>query len=131
VAEVYSLTAARQAREEAIGGPRPVEFFGETFEFPPELPIDYGLLLDQGNLRGAVALMVGDDHVDRFMDLRPSANDLIEVARMYGVEMGESAPSAPPLNRAGRRSRATSNGGTSSTSATSAGGRVPSGAAAS
>lgn len=96
---IIDLGAARAARAEAHNDPVVLRWDADTeFTLPPELPADFALLAQDGDLRGAVAALFGDEDAGRFFALRPSMNDLTELAeaaaRVYGIEPGESPASA-------------------------------------
>jgi hypothetical protein len=116
--EVVDLDEMLAARREARGEKRTVIIGGTKFEVPPKLPSVYVRESTRPvpNIDRMVESLFGEA-ADEFWALLPDFEDadavLGEIGRkVYGIDPGESTPSAPPLNRAGRRSRATSSGST-------------------
>jgi hypothetical protein len=96
---IIDLGKARAARAEAHNDPVVLRWDDETeFTLPPELPADFALLAFEGDLRGSIVALLGDEDAARFFALRPSMNDVTELAesaaRVYGIEPGESPASA-------------------------------------
>lgn len=100
---VIDLGAARAAREaarsEAQRKPVTLAWSDDiSFELPVELPADFAMCAREGDLRGAVAALLGADKVEEFFALRPSMEDLNELveaaAPVYGITPGESPASA-------------------------------------
>lgn len=94
---VIDLAAARAARLEARGEPVTLKWSDDvSFLLPVELPADFALLANEQDFRGAVAALLGE-HAREFFELRPSMDDLTELAtaagRVYGMEPGESPAS--------------------------------------
>ena len=91
-----NLDAARAARAEASREPVTLTLDGKDITLPIELPADFALKASEGDLRGAVVALLGDD-ADWFFGLRPSMDDLnalVEGAgQAYGMREGESAAS--------------------------------------
>jgi hypothetical protein len=112
------LDARRAARSEAESQPHRVVFGGETFTFPPTVPLEALDLMAEGRFRHAFRLLLDDDTATaRFMAHRPDDGDLDELMRgLYGQTLGE--PSASPGSSAngGRPSKPTSRTTTTSTS---------------
>lgn len=99
---VIDLAAARAARVaargEAHGEPVTLRWSDDVeFVMPVEMPADFALLANDGDFRGAVGALLGDV-AEEFFALRPSMDDLNELARaageVYGVTPGESPASA-------------------------------------
>lgn len=95
---VIDLGAARVARAEAKNKPVVLKWDDKvSFTLPVEMPADFALLASEGNLRGAVAALIGDQ-TDAFFALRPSMDDLTSLAELagsvYGLTPGEAQASA-------------------------------------
>lgn len=87
---VVDLDAARAARAETNGGPLEVVLGGQTFELPAEMPLEVPVLFSAGDLRGGIALLVGDDRVDAFLATGLSDADVEELVRTgYGLALPE------------------------------------------
>lgn len=97
LSRVIDLDKSRAARLEGKGEPVVVKFNGQDFTLPAEMPVEFALDADAGDLRGAIVALVGDQAAD-FFALKPSVEDVGElvdsVERIYGVEPGE-APASP------------------------------------
>lgn len=94
---VIDLAAARVARLEAQHEPVVLKWDEDvSFRLPVEIPADFALCAVEGDLRGAVRALLGDD-AERFFALRPSMLDLEELAnaagKVYGLAPGESIAS--------------------------------------
>ena len=95
---VIDLASARAARAEAAAEPVTLKWDDETsFTLPAEMPADFLLLAQEGNLRGAVAALMGEQ-ADAFFALRPSMDDITALAELagdaYGMKPGEAPASA-------------------------------------
>lgn len=92
-----NLDEARAARSEANREPVTLMFSGVTFTLPVEMPADFALEAQQENLRAAVVALIGEQ-AEQFFQLRPSIDDITELAnaagRVYGVGPGEAGASA-------------------------------------
>lgn len=91
-----NLDKARAARREAAREPVVLTFGGKDHELPVELPVDYALCAQEGNLRGAINALLGDSAAtfvaDATMD---DLTSLIEMVNQeYGVAQGE-VPASP------------------------------------
>jgi hypothetical protein len=104
------------ARHEARGESHVVALGGQAVELPPKIPTAFVRAAAREDIEGMVVALFSDaapifwDAVPDWEDAEAVLNTLSRT--VYGVKVGESQPSEPPLNRAGRRSRATSNGST-------------------
>jgi hypothetical protein len=97
VERVIDLAAARVARLEAQHQPVVLKWDEKTsFALPVELPADFALLAMERDMRGAVSALLGEQ-AEEFFALRPSMDDLTELAnaagKVYGMEPGESQAS--------------------------------------
>lgn len=93
---VIDLDAARAARQETADDPAVIRFGGKDFELPRELPLDFAIAAQHGDLRGIVkALLNGQS--DEFFELGPSLQDVEmiadQAAHIYGVAVGDSSAS--------------------------------------
>lgn len=94
---VIDLAAARVARLEGKGIPVTLKWDeGITFTLPVELPADFAMSAQEGNMREAIAALIGE-RAEEFFALRPSMDDLKALADLaaerYGLTLGESAAS--------------------------------------
>jgi hypothetical protein len=102
------------ARHEERGENHYVKLGGETVELPPKVPTGYVRAATATDVDGMVDALFGKQapifwaNVPDWEDADTVLGKILE--QVYGLTQGESQPSALPLNRAGRRSRATSNG---------------------
>ena len=91
------LNAARAARAELDREPVFIEIGDDVYELPAELPAEFALVSAEGDLRGAVFALLGQEDAERFFSHRPSFDDLqamIEgVGASYGIEPGEAKAS--------------------------------------
>lgn len=95
---IIDLCAARAARAEAMREPVIMKWDeGVSFTLPVELPADFALLAQEGNMRGALIVLLGEQ-ADEFFALRPSMDDINELSeaagQVYGIAPGESNASA-------------------------------------
>lgn len=98
---IIDLDAARReraaARSEADSEPVVLRLGGRDYTLPVEMPVDFALLGQAGDLRGAVIALLGDV-ADSFFASTPSVDDLNSLVRIandvYGV--GEGKPPASP-----------------------------------
>lgn len=123
------LDAARAARSEAKGHSPQVKFGGERFSLPAELPWDFFEVLDSGDMKAAMGMLLNGDF-DRFWAHGPTTEDMKALARgvpaLYGFGggAGESSASAGSSSATGKQPRRTSPTGTRSTSVKRSGGRT-------
>jgi hypothetical protein len=115
---VVDLDAKRAARSEAERKPHQVVFGGETFSFPPTVPLEALDLMAEGRFRSAFRLLLADDsETARFMAHRPDDGDLDELMRgLYGQALGESSASLGSSANGGRPSSKTGKRTTAGTS---------------
>lgn len=96
-ARTIDLDGSRAARLEAADEPVVVSFGGKKYTLPVELPAEFAILAQQGNLVGSVQALLGDA-ADKFFDWKPSIDDLTQLVKsvneLYGVTPGES-PASP------------------------------------
>lgn len=94
---VIDLDRARAARAESQGEPVVLKFGGKDFALPVEMPLDFPLLAKEGQIREAVAALFSPEDAEAFFALRPSMEDITELAeasaKVYGVESGEAQAS--------------------------------------
>lgn len=97
-ARIIDLDAARAARLETAANPPSIVLGGNTFQLPPELPIDVVDHASAGEFKLAVlALFVGDEaEAQRFLDSAPGGLTmqdlkalLDELEAMYGMAEGD------------------------------------------
>jgi hypothetical protein len=94
-ARVIDLGAAKAARAEAQNEPVVLKWDDKTsFTLPVEMPADFALLASEGDLRGAVTALIGDQ-AQKFFELRPSMEDLTALAELAGSVYGLTAGEAP------------------------------------
>lgn len=116
------LDAARAARDEARGERHHLKLGGEQFELPTELPWDYFEILDTGDMKVALGMLLNGDF-DRFWTHKPTTDDMkllaTSVPALYGFGKGnpESSASGGSSEPTGNPSRPTSPAPTRSTSA--------------
>lgn len=96
---IIDLQASRAARLEALGEPVVLKWDdGIEFTLPVEMPAEFALCGQEGNMRAAIVALLGDDQAAEMFALRPSMDDinaLVEMAgEVYGVTPGESGASA-------------------------------------
>lgn len=90
---IIDLAAARAARAEAHREPVILKWDeGIEFTLPPEMPVEFALCASEGNMRAALAALLGDQ-AEEFFALRPSMNDVSDLAEIagevYGITPGE------------------------------------------
>lgn len=94
---VIDLDKAKAARAEAHGEPPTLVWGGGTYTLPVEMPADFAFLADDGEVREAVSVLLGDDAATFFAE-RPSVEDLElfvrSIGEVYGVTPGEAPASA-------------------------------------
>lgn len=123
------LDAARAARNEARRKAPQIIFGGERFALPVELPWDFMDVLDSGDMKAAMGMLLNGDF-ERFWGHGPTTDDMKEVAQHvaqlygFGGGKGESSASGGSSTSSGSPSRRTSPTGTRSTSAKRSGGRT-------
>lgn len=116
------LDAARAARAEARGEPHHLKLGGDKFELPGELPWDYFDILDTGDMKAALKMLLNGTF-ERFWGHDPTTDDMqllaTSVPALYGFGKGhpESSASGGSSAPTGKPSRPTSPAGTTSTSA--------------
>ena len=132
------LNATRAARSEAENQPHEVVLgfdasgAEQVFRLRPRLPLEFSALLARGQADEAMKLVLVDpDDWQRMRAAIPEEDELMAIADLYAVDMGESPASNRSSTNGGRPSRPTSSASTRSTSPKRAGGRKPSGPAAS
>lgn len=108
---LVDLDAKRAARAE-LHGPKEIRLGGETFTLPAELETAFvdataEEVMGKVGFREAFRVLVGDEHLERFLATHPTVEDLAEIAQMYGVTLPESSASAPSSPKSGKPSRLT------------------------
>lgn len=128
------LNAKRAARSEAENEPHEVvlgfddQGVEQVFRLRPRLPLEFSALLARGQADEAMKLVLVDpDDWKRMRTAVPDDDDLYDIARLYDIDLGESAASTRSSANGGRSSRPTSNASIPSTSARRAGGPKRSG----
>ena len=132
-----NLDTAKAARLERLKRravkPHKVVFGEEKFTLPLEIPVDFGVFLNNNRPVEALRALLGEKAAAKFFAHNPSQDDIIELAnqvgRVYGLggdddagEASEESGSSPGSSRStSKRSRRTSSGSTGSTSETPAG----------
>jgi hypothetical protein len=90
MARTVDLKARRAARHEAKGEAPTVDYEGTTFTLPVELPLTFVEALQANQLATACRELFGE-RGDEFISLvKPSIEDLGEIATLYGQGLGES-----------------------------------------
>jgi hypothetical protein len=112
--EVVDLDEMLAARHEARGDNHTIKLGGKKIEIPPKVPSAFIRASAKGDIDDMAVALFGDN-AEHFWECVPDWDDAEAVLNklgqdVYGITPGESRPSAPSSNRAGRRSRATSNG---------------------
>ena len=132
------LNASRAARSEAENEPHEVVLgFDATgaeqvFRLRPRMPLEFPSLLARGLFREAMELILVDpSDWQRMREAVPEEDELLEMANLYGVNVGEAPASTHSSSNGGRSSRSTSRPPTISTLPKRAGGPKRSGSAAS
>ena len=132
------LNAKRAARTEAENEPHEVvlgfdpDGAEQVFLVRPRMPLEFPSLLARGLFREALELILVDPaDWQRMRKAVPEEEELLEMANLYGVDVGEAPASTRSSKNGGRSSRPTSRPSTSSTSPKPAGATKRSGSAAS
>lgn len=90
-----NLDARRKARlAEVEQVPVTLKFGGKDWELPVELPAEFADRLQSGELRAAMVSLLADEaQVDAFFALKPSMDDMKDLAdlviEIYGVDEGK------------------------------------------
>ena len=87
----FNVNAARAQRLEALGLAWKFEVDGETFSLPTEIPRRSAKALsalDDNDLDGLLALLMGDEQYDRLCKHDVSVQDLSAILSAYGEETG-------------------------------------------
>jgi hypothetical protein len=127
------LNATRAARSEAENQPHEVVLgfdasgAEQVFLLRPRMPLEFPSLLARGLFREAMELiLVNPEDWQRMRDAVPEEDELLQMANLYGVDVGEPPASNRSSTNGGRKSRRTSKGSTGSTSPKRAGDPTPS-----
>jgi len=111
------LDARRAARTEADNEPHTATLGGKQYRFKPRMPLEFTDLLSAGRMGEAMQLLLVDPaDWQRMRTSQPDEDDLMAIAELYGVDLGEAPASAPSSPSTGARSRPTSRRTTASTS---------------
>lgn len=90
------LDSARAARAESQAEPVTLTSGGVQFTLPVEMPMPFVWALEDGDVRGAVTALLGDQ-MPAFITTQPSDDDIAELlkqaGRCYGVDPGEGEAS--------------------------------------
>jgi hypothetical protein len=87
------LKARRAARQEKLGPPPQVAWDDIVFTLPLELPLTFTEKLNEGDISGALRMLLGD-RAQEFYDLvQPTLGDLAEISELFGRSLGESSAS--------------------------------------
>lgn len=96
-----NLDAARAQRAEAGKETYRAQFGGELFDFPgvQEWPIELTEVLQTGDMKAALKLLLSDEDAARFLAHKPTLGDLNELFEALGNAsgvggLGNSLPSA-------------------------------------
>jgi hypothetical protein len=103
------LDARRAARAEHANAPHEATLGGRVYRFKPRMPLEFTDLLSAGRMGEAMALLLVDP--DDWQAMRaavPDEDDLMAIAELYGVDLGEAPASAPSSRRTGPTSKRTS-----------------------
>ena len=87
----FNVNAARAQRLEALGLSWKFEVDGETFSLPTEIPRRSAktlAALDDNDLDGLLALLMGQEQYDRFCEHDVSVQDISAILTAYGEETG-------------------------------------------
>ncbi|MGW6457806.1 hypothetical protein ACWF94_18155 [Streptomyces sp. NPDC055078] len=87
----FNVNAARAQRLEALGLTWEFELDGETFHLPTEIPRRAASTLsalDDSDLDGLLALLLGDDQYKRLCEHELSVQDISAILTAYGEETG-------------------------------------------
>jgi hypothetical protein len=122
------LNATRAARSEAENQPHEVVLgfdasgAEQVFRLRPRMPLEFPSLLARGLFDEAVKIILVDqEDWERMRAAVPEEDDLMAIADLYALDLGESPASARSSTNGGRSSRPTSSGSTRSTSRKRAG----------
>lgn len=104
------LDKARAARAETQGETHDLVLGGETYQLPAELPYEWAEASALGNIRVALAALLGEEEAARLFKAALSIKDLEEmndqIAVIYGVgESGEASASRSSSKRTSKNSR--------------------------
>lgn len=119
---VYKVDAIER---EAKGEPWEFEFDGERYELPNDFDMRAASMLVDGDMRGALAMLLGDEQWQRLQaspkvfGIRALGELLQTWCQEIGVELGEFTASPPSSKKTVAPSKRTSNGTTGSRSRTS------------
>ncbi|MFD4628520.1 hypothetical protein ACFVYR_01260 [Streptomyces sp. NPDC058284] len=89
----FNVNAARAQRLESLGLNWEFEVDGETFSLPTEIPRRSAQTLsslDDNDLDGLLALLLGDEQYKRFAEHEVSVQDVAAVLNAYGEATGLS-----------------------------------------
>ncbi|MEV0258586.1 hypothetical protein AB0H82_30530 [Streptomyces sp. NPDC050732] len=89
----FNVNAARAQRLESLGLNWEFEVDGETFSLPTEIPRRSAQALsslDDNDLDGLLALLLGDEQYKRFAEHEVSVQDVAAVLNAYGEATGLS-----------------------------------------
>ncbi|MGW0535638.1 hypothetical protein [Streptomyces sp. NPDC003032] len=89
----FNVNAARAQRLESLGLHWEFEVDGETFSLPTEIPRRSAqalAALDDNDLDGLLALLMGDEQYKRFAEYDVSVQDVAAVLNAYGEATGLS-----------------------------------------
>lgn len=122
------LDAKRAARSEAENKPHEVILGGRTYLLRPTMPLEFTDLLNTPGRAGEAMrlILVDPSEWEEMRKAIPDDEDLVAITELYGVELPESAASAPSSSNGGTSSRRTSKRRTGSTSHKPAGAAEPS-----
>lgn len=87
------LRARRAARQEKLGPPPEIAWDGTVFPLPIELPLTFTEALNDGDISGALRVLLGDRAQEFFDLVNPTLGDLTEISELYGRSLGESSAS--------------------------------------
>jgi hypothetical protein len=87
------LTARRAARLEQAGEAPVVVVDGVEFALPVELPLAFVEALQDQKIIPALRELLGDRAEEFLRVARPSVQDIEEIAKLYGTDMGEASAS--------------------------------------
>lgn len=101
------LDKVHAAEQEAAGEAKTVTIGGKTYTLAVKLNLGLAVGHFERNYRFMVECLFGTDAADEVLR-HLEAEDLDRIAAMYGLDSGNSAPSAGSSPNGGRRSRVTS-----------------------
>lgn len=87
------LKARRAARQEKLGPAPEISWDGTTFPLPLELPLVFTEKLNEGDISGALRVLLGDRADEFYALVQPTLGDLSEISELYGNSLGESSAS--------------------------------------